>query len=69
MIKKHTKSYSTRMMCRLLKVSVSAYYAWLTRPLSKRELENKALSEKIEMIFKAEKSRAGSPRITQRLQA
>lgn len=69
MIKKHTKSHSTRMMCRLLEVSVSAYYAWLTRPLSKRELENKALSEKIEAIFKAEKSRAGSPRITKRLQA
>ena len=69
MIKKHEKSYSTRMMCRLLEVSVSAYYAWLTRPLSKREVENEALSEKIEMIFKAEKSRAGSPRITKRLQA
>lgn len=69
MIKQHKKSHSTRMMCRLLKVSASAYYSLLTRPLSKRELENKELSEKIETIFKEEKSRAGSPRITKRLQA
>lgn len=69
MIKQHEKSYSTRMMCRLMKVSASAYYDWLTRPLSKRAQENNKLSGKIETIFKEEKSRAGAPRITKRLQA
>jgi putative transposase len=34
-------------MCRLLKVSVSGYYAWLTRPPSRRAVANAELLERI----------------------
>lgn len=37
-------------MCKILRVSKSGYYEWKTRPLSKRELFNKSLTEEIRQI-------------------
>lgn len=54
-------------MCRLLGVSVSGYYAWLTRRPSKRSVRDHDLAVKIKHIFDDERSRAGAPRITRRL--
>jgi putative transposase len=51
------------MMCELLKVSRSGYYAWLERPESKRTKENKILSEHIQQIHKDSDQTYGSPRI------
>ncbi len=50
-----------------MKVCRSAYYAWLRAPESKRTLENKALSEKIECIFKASRQTYGARRIKNEL--
>ena len=57
------------VMCRLLTVSASGYYNWLNRAPSLREQEKIKLTCKIKAIFDDEKSRAGSPRITKRLNA
>lgn len=46
----HQAQYPIATMCRLLGVSPSGYYAWLKRPLSKREPEDHALCERIKMI-------------------
>jgi putative transposase len=54
-------------MCRLLSVSVSGYYDWRDRKPSRREENNRKLTNKIKAIFDDEKSRAGSLRITKRL--
>jgi putative transposase len=51
------------MMCELLKVSRSGYYAWLERPESKRTKENKILSEHIQQIHTDSNQTYGSPRI------
>lgn len=67
MITKHTKYFPIRMMCRLLKVSSSAYYDWLKRPISLRARQNEELAKKIKELFDEEKSRAGAKRITKRL--
>lgn len=67
-IQKYSHDYPVRMMCRLLNVSVSGYYAFLGRPISNRERENTVLSHKIKSIYDDHKSRAGSPRITKCLQ-
>lgn len=47
-------------MCETLKVSKSGYYAWKTRPLSKRALFDKALSEGIRQIHIESRENYGS---------
>lgn len=67
MIKDQSNQFSLALMCRLLTVSVSGYYSWLNRKPSTREEANRNLANKIKAIFDDERSRAGAPRITQRL--
>lgn len=67
MIKEQSKKFTVVLMCRLLGVSVSGYYAWLNRPPSVREEANIKLARKIKVIFDDEKSRVGAPRIAKRL--
>jgi putative transposase len=54
---------AVNLMCEHLNVSRSGYYAWRTRPVSRREMANKALLEKIRVAYAASKGRYGSPRI------
>jgi putative transposase len=67
MIKQNTKNYPVSLMCRLLSVSGSGYYAWYERPPSLQRQANDALTRKIKTIFEEEKSRAGAVRIAKRL--
>jgi putative transposase len=68
MIKSNMKNYSVKLMARVLSVSTSGYYAWATKPPSLRAQRNIHLTDKIKSIFDDEKQRAGSRRITKRLQ-
>ncbi|WP_374759047.1 IS3 family transposase [Dyadobacter chenwenxiniae] len=56
-------------MCKVMKVSRSGYYCWLSQPDSKREFENERILELIKASFSASKERYGSPRITKDLNA
>lgn len=56
-------------MCRVLGVSHSGYYRWLTTPTSKREKENNSLLFKIEQIHAASRKTYGSPRVHEQLKA
>jgi putative transposase len=56
------------MMCRLLLISHSGYYAWKLRPPSVREQSNRLLKIEIKRVFDDEKGRAGAPRFARRLQ-
>lgn len=67
MIKDESTRFSIKLMCRLLGVSVSGYYAWVDRKPSNRTERNRDLAKKIKAIFDEERSRAGAPRITKRL--
>lgn len=67
MIKKNTQHHPVSMMCRLLSVSCSGYYAWYERPPSLRRQRNEMLTRKIKFIFDDEKCRVGAQRITKRL--
>ena len=67
-IRKYSHEYPVRMMCRLLNVSMSGYYAFLGRPISNRERENTQPANKIKSIYDDHKSSAGSPRITKCLE-
>ena len=57
------------MMCRLLKVSRSGFYAWLKRPVSPRQQRRIRVVEAVEATFAAFKQRYGAPRLTQELNA
>jgi putative transposase len=54
-------------MCKALKVSNSGYYKWLTKKPSTRELRNTMLKKTIHDVYRASKSRYGSPRVTKEL--
>jgi putative transposase len=66
-MQKHSAEFSIALMCKVLDVSRSGYYDWLTHKPSKRELANQALDMKIKDIYKKHKKRYGSPRITKEL--
>lgn len=51
------------VMCRVLSVSRSGFYASRGRPIPQRAVENVALVEEIRTVFKASRSTYGSPRI------
>jgi len=55
-------------MCKVLRVSRSSYYSWLTRNPSNLSIENQKLSDRIKEIYKLSKKTYGSPRVTIKLQ-
>lgn len=67
MIKEESNRFALRLMCRMLAVSVSGYYAWLNRKPSLHKQRDYELSKKIKAIFDDEKGRSGAPRIVRRL--
>jgi putative transposase len=68
-IANHRQDYPISIMCRILQVSVSGYYAWQKRAPSRRSQEDARLSERIEQIYHANRQVYGSPRIHAALQA
>jgi putative transposase len=68
-IEQHARTYSVRLMCRVLGVSASGYYAWRSRPESPRAVANRDLLERIRRIHVAHHGRYGSPRMHAALRA
>ena len=65
----HQAMYPVRVMCRVLGVSPSGYYAWRKREPSGRSKANAGLLEKIEEIHKESDGTYGAPRIHAELEA
>jgi transposase InsO family protein len=57
------------MMCRLLKVSTSGYYAFLKRPPSQRLLRDQVMALRICEIHRENRGRYGCPRVFRELKA
>ena len=68
-IEGHRKVFLVRVMCSVLQVSTSGYYAWRGRPESARALADKALVEDIRRVHAGSRRRYGSPRVHASLQA
>jgi putative transposase len=56
-------AHPVSLMCELLEVSESGYWAWCTRAPSNRELSDAWLIEQIRRIHAASSGRYGSPRV------
>ena len=61
--------YPMRVLCRVLRVSRSGYYAWRTRKPSARQLEDERLRPKVVEAFKTGRGTYGSPRVRDELVA
>jgi putative transposase len=57
------------MMCRVLSVSRSGFYAWLKRPLSRRDQRRALVSTAVKDTYESFKKRYGAPRLAIELNA
>ena len=62
-IDRYRHMYPVLVMCNVLEVSSSGYYAWRGRPESRRSREDCELKKKIRSIFNQSRQTYGSPRI------
>jgi putative transposase len=62
-VKVNQATHPVGMMCRLLKVSRSGFYAWLARPMSPRARADVALTARIHEIYRRSRETYGSPNI------
>jgi putative transposase len=65
----HQVDYSMHTMARLLGVSPSGYYAWASRPASKRAQADERLLVEIRSIHQRSRGTYGAPRVHAELQA
>jgi putative transposase len=56
-------NHTVRMLCRVLSVSVSGYYAWCSRPPSARAIRDLDLTRSIRRIHEASRGTYGRPRV------
>ena len=68
-VEKYRCRYSIRMMCRLLHLGVSGYYAWRNRLPRRRSQANEGLKRAITRIYRHSGAVYGSPKIRQSLLA
>ena len=63
------KRFAVAMLCRVLEVSRSGYYAWDRRAPSRRRCEDAALAQRIEAVHRDSHGTYGAPRIHAELAA
>ena len=64
-----TVAFPIAVMCRVLGVSTSGFYAWRAKPESERDRRRRALTPEIRRIFEASRRTYGSPRVHRELRA
>lgn len=68
-IEEHEQAYPITVLCEVLEVGASGYYAWRGRPPSERARANAALKVKIAQAWEQSRKTYGSPRMTAQLNA
>lgn len=67
-VQEHRGTFRVGMMCRVLKVSRSGYYAWRHRAPCRREAEDRRHAQSIRTVYRASRGIYGSPRVYRALQ-
>lgn len=62
-IKSHQQQFPVEVLCRVLRVAPSGYYAWLKKPVSDRGLEDARLLRLIRASYTASQGIYGAPRV------
>ena len=68
-INEYRSEHSVEMMCRVLDVSRSGYYAWAKRDVGPREHANRELLEHIRLFHRQSRETYGSSRVVRDLHA
>lgn len=68
-IQAHGEDFDVLLMCRVLGVSRSGYYAWRQRPPSERERADQELAQLIQAAHERSRGTYGSPRVHAELKA
>jgi len=66
-IEQYKQEFPVVVMCRVLEVSESGFYAWRKRPTCQRHREDAQLTQTIHQVFDQHQGRYGSPRIYREL--
>ena len=66
-IEQYKDEFPVVVMCQVLEVSESGYYAWLKRPTNQHLREDAHIKQEIQELFVLHKGRYGSPRIHREL--
>jgi len=66
-VERHKKAWPVRLMCKVLSISPSGYYAWRGRPTSERKRENEALVPRVREIHAQMRQSYGTRRIADEL--
>jgi len=66
-VERHKKAWPIGLMCKVLQISSSAYYAWRKRPESERKRENNALIPLVQEIHIRMRKSYGSRRMAKEL--
>jgi len=67
-IEQYKQEFPIVVMCHVLGVSESGFYAWRKRPVCRRKREDAQLTQEIRQVFVTHRGRYGSPRIHRELQ-
>ncbi len=62
-IRDHREAFPVGLMCRMLEVGTSGFYAWLRRPESLRSRKNRQLLVEIKAVHQRSRQTYGSPRV------
>jgi putative transposase len=63
----HRQQFQIRLMCRVLDISRSGFYAWVKRPSSARKMADEGLIAQIEIVHKKSRRTYGSISIQKEL--
>jgi hypothetical protein len=64
-IRSHQAQFPVEVLCDVLKVSRSGYYAWMHQPASPRAVRRQQLVHEIRQVHGESRATYGSPRIRQ----